>query len=88
MGTNIKIINYSLDQDEICGLSNFDYEENYLSCCDIYKAYLELYKQMVANKVSTYYKKCTRISLKIMKVLNYQYEFINSLNKKYYMFGS
>ncbi|KAE9540030.1 hypothetical protein AGLY_005282 [Aphis glycines] len=47
---HFKILKYSLDQDEIDGLCNFDYEENCLSCCDIYKSYLELYKQMVANK--------------------------------------
>jgi len=50
---NFKILKYSLDQDEIGGLCNFDYEENCPSCCDIYKSYLELYKQMVSNKVST-----------------------------------
>jgi len=50
---NFKILKYSLDQDEIGGLCNFDYEENCPSCCDIYKSYLELYKQIVSNKVST-----------------------------------
>jgi len=50
---NFKILKYSLDQDEICGLCNFDYEENCPSCCDIYKSYLELYKQMISNEVST-----------------------------------
>lgn len=53
---NFKILKHLLDQDEIDGLCNFDYEENCLSCCDIYKSYLELYKQMVSNKVSTYLK--------------------------------
>jgi len=50
---NLKILKYSLDHDEIGGLCNFDYEENCPSCCDIYKSYLELYKQIVSNKVST-----------------------------------
>jgi len=50
---NLKILKYSLDHDEIGGLCNFDYEENCSSCCDIYKSYLELYKQIVSNKVST-----------------------------------
>lgn len=50
-----KILIYSLNNDEIGGLCNFDYDENCLSCCDFYKSYLELYKQMVSKNVSTYY---------------------------------
>lgn len=54
MDTNCyKILKYSLNQDDISGLCNFDYEENCLSCSDINKSYLELYKQMVIKKVST-----------------------------------
>lgn len=53
MNTNYKILIYSLDNDEISGLCNFDYEENCLSCCDIYKSYLKLYNQMISKNVST-----------------------------------
>jgi hypothetical protein len=52
MNTNYKILIYSFDNDEIKCLCNFDYEENCLSCCDIYKSYLELYKQMISKNVS------------------------------------
>lgn len=53
-----KILKYSLEQDEINGLCNFDYGENCLSCCAIYKSYLEIYKQiMITNEVSNYTKK-------------------------------
>lgn len=54
MDTKYYKILYSLDQDEINVLCNFDYEDNCFSCCDIYKSYLELYKLLVANQVSTY----------------------------------
>lgn len=57
MDTNYKLFKYSLDQNEINGLCNFDYEENCLSCCcDIYKSYLELYKKMIETNVSTFNK--------------------------------
>lgn len=57
MDTNYyKMLKYSLDHDEISGLCHFDYEENCLLCCDIFESYLELYKQMVLNNVSTYNK--------------------------------
>lgn len=52
---NYKILKYSLDNHKISGLCNFDFEDNCLACsCDIYVSYLELYKQMVTNKVSNY----------------------------------
>jgi len=65
---NFKILKYSLDQDEVDGLCNFDYEENCPSCCDIYKSYLELYKQMISNKVSTFKKKRSKKNL--INILN------------------
>lgn len=54
-----KISKHSLDNDdrndEIISCScNFDYEENCLSCCDIYKSYLELFNEIVTNEVSTF----------------------------------
>lgn len=49
-----KILKYSLNQDDISILCNFNYEDNCLSCCDINESYLELYKLLVINKVSTY----------------------------------
>jgi len=53
MDTNYyKKIKYSLDQDVINDLCNYDNDENCFSCCDIYKSYLELYKLMITKNVS------------------------------------
>lgn len=68
---NYKILKYSLDQDEISDLCNFDYDENCpFCCCDIYISYLELYKKITATNVSTCNTKCFCL-IKDFLVFNY-----------------
>lgn len=68
MDTYSKVLKYSLDQNEF---RNLDYEDNCVLCCDIFISYLELYKEMISNKVSSQQTKKKNSSLK--KVSRYFY---------------
>lgn len=53
MDINCKILTFLQDHDKINELCKFNCKNNCFLCCDIFKLYLKLYKQIVIKEVST-----------------------------------
>lgn len=53
MDINCKILTFLQDHDKINKLCNLNCKNNCFLCCNIFKLYVKLYKQIVIKEVST-----------------------------------
>jgi len=51
--TYFEILKYLLNHDRVGSLCNFCFKDICVSCSDVLKSYLDFYKKMVLQKVST-----------------------------------